>query len=64
MEDPLSASYIQNPNAPDPDPQLIHEEYERSWEEDEEHGIHDLKRLVEEEEAERKAQAGAAAKTI
>jgi len=51
IEDPLSASYIQNPNAPDPDPQLIHEDYERSWDEDEEHGIHDLKKLAEEEVA-------------
>jgi len=53
LEDPLANSYIQNPYAPDPDPQLVVEEYERSAETDEEFGITALKELdiKEKEEA-------------
>eukprot|EP01028_Stygiella_incarcerata_P002017 TRINITY_DN1376_c0_g1_i2.p1 TRINITY_DN1376_c0_g1~~TRINITY_DN1376_c0_g1_i2.p1 ORF type:complete len:470 (+),score=110.34 TRINITY_DN1376_c0_g1_i2:116-1525(+) len=42
IRDPLGNSYIQNPYAPDPDEQLFVEEYVRSWEEDEDLGLHDM----------------------
>lgn len=43
MIDPTSNSYIQNFNAPEPDPNLIIEEYERTFEENEELGLNDMK---------------------
>ena len=43
LSDPLADSYIQNPNAPNADPQLLVEEYERSAEENEELGLNDMK---------------------
>ncbi len=43
MEDPLSSSYIQSLTAPDPDPQIRTEEYERTAEEEEELGLADMK---------------------
>lgn len=43
MEDPLAASYIQNVYAPDPDPNMESEDYERTAEENEEMGIADMK---------------------
>ena len=43
MDDPLSASYIQNLYAPDPDPNMIIEEYERTHEQEEELGIADMR---------------------
>ena len=43
MEDPLSSSYVQSLNAPDPDPQIRTEEYNRTAEEEEELGLADLK---------------------
>jgi len=36
-------SYIQNIYAPDPDPNLTIEEYERTWHESEELGLNDIK---------------------
>lgn len=36
-------SYIQNLYAPDPDPNLTIEEYERTWHESEELGLNDIK---------------------
>jgi zinc finger protein len=47
LEDPLAAIYIQNPreHLPPPDnidPQLTIEDYERTWEEDEDLGLHDM----------------------
>lgn len=47
LEDPLSNTYIQNPRAhlPPPeneDPKLLREEYFRTFEEDEELGLHDM----------------------
>jgi zinc finger protein len=43
MDDPLSASYIQNLYAPDPDPNMTIEEYERTREQDEDLGIADMR---------------------
>jgi zinc finger protein len=43
LDDPLSASYIQNLYAPDPDPNMTIEEYERSYEQEEELGIADMR---------------------
>ncbi|KAL9627321.1 MAG: hypothetical protein Q9164_007638, partial [Protoblastenia rupestris] len=43
LSDPLADSYIQNPRAPEADPQLSIEEYERSAEEDEELGLDDMR---------------------
>lgn len=43
MEDPLSSSYVQSLTAPDPDPQIRAEEYERTAEEEEELGLMDMK---------------------
>ena len=43
MEDPLANSYVQSFHAPDPDPQLTSEEYERTAEEEVELGIADMK---------------------
>lgn len=42
MDDPLSASYIQNLYAPDPDPNMTIEEYERTKEQNEDLGIADM----------------------
>ena len=43
LDDPLANSYIQNIFAPDPDPQLSVEFYSRSFEQDEEFGLNDIK---------------------
>ena len=43
MEDPLGLSYLQNVYAPDKDPNMEVEEYERGWEENEEWGLNDMK---------------------
>ena len=43
LDDPNSNSYIQSYNAPDPDPSLVEEVYERSWEQNEELGLNDMK---------------------
>lgn len=40
--DPLAGSYIQNPYAPDPDPNMIIEEYERTDEQNEDLGLNDM----------------------
>jgi zinc finger protein len=42
LDDPVSNSYIQNLYAPDIDPQLEIEEYTRTWEQDEELGLHQM----------------------
>eukprot|EP01117_Protostelium_nocturnum_P001734 TRINITY_DN1213_c0_g1_i1.p1 TRINITY_DN1213_c0_g1~~TRINITY_DN1213_c0_g1_i1.p1 ORF type:complete len:497 (+),score=155.70 TRINITY_DN1213_c0_g1_i1:79-1569(+) len=54
MEDPVANSYILSLTAPDPDPQLQEEEYERSWKENEELGLNDMKTEGYEEEEEEK----------
>jgi zinc finger protein len=43
LEDPLAASYVQSFTAPEPDPQIHIEEYERTEEEMEDLGLKDIK---------------------
>ncbi|CAI5758730.1 unnamed protein product [Candida verbasci] len=43
MEDPLSSSYIQNVYAPDNDPNMTVEDYDRTFEQNESLGINDMK---------------------
>lgn len=43
MEDPLAGSYIQNVYAPDPDPNMTIEDYDRTDEQNEELGLNDIK---------------------
>ena len=42
IDDPVSNSYLQNLYAPDPDPNMTTEEYERSEEQNEELGFSDM----------------------
>lgn len=42
LDDPLSNCFIYNPNAPQDDPQIKVEIYERTWEQNEELGINDM----------------------
>lgn len=42
LDDPLANSYLQNLYAPDPDPNMTIEEYERTWEQNEELGLNDM----------------------
>ena len=42
VDDPLAASYIQNLYAPEADPNMVTEEYERTREQDEDLGIADM----------------------
>ena len=43
LDDPLSNSHLQNLYAPDPDPNMKIEEYERTWEQNEVYGLNDIK---------------------
>lgn len=43
MEDPLAGSYIQNVYAPDPDPNMKIEDYERTQQQNEDLGLNDMK---------------------
>ncbi len=43
LKDPLAGSYVQSLCAPDPDPQIQSEDYERTEEEEEELGLRDMK---------------------
>lgn len=43
IDDPMANSYVQNIYAPDPDPNMTIETYERSWEQNEELGLNDMK---------------------
>jgi zinc finger protein len=43
LDDPLANSYIQNLYAPDPDPNMTIEMYERTWDQNEELGLNDMK---------------------
>jgi zinc finger protein len=43
LDDPLANSHIQSLYAPDPDPSLTMELYERTWQQNEELGLNDLK---------------------
>jgi len=59
LDDPLANSYLQNLYAPDPDPNMTTETYERSWQQNEELGLNDMK--VEGYEDDAKIEAAAAA---
>lgn len=39
----MANSYIQNLYAPDPDPNMVVETYDRTWAQDEELGLNDIK---------------------
>lgn len=52
LDDPLANSYVQNLYAPDPDPNMTIETYERTWEQNEELGLNDMKVEGYEEDAE------------
>ncbi|KAJ7293937.1 zf-ZPR1-domain-containing protein, partial [Mycena rebaudengoi] len=43
LDDPLANSYVQNLYAPDPDPNMVIETYDRTWTQDEELGLNDIK---------------------
>jgi len=43
IDDPLANSYMQNLYAPDPDPNMTIETYERTWDQNEELGLNDIK---------------------
>jgi zinc finger protein len=43
LDDPLSNSYIQNLYAPDDDPKMLIEVYDRSFDQNEELGFNDMK---------------------
>jgi zinc finger protein len=50
LEDPLASSYVQSFTAPEPDPQIKIEDYERTDEEKESLGLNDMKTEGYEEE--------------
>ncbi|KAF9004767.1 ZPR1 zinc-finger domain-containing protein [Cyathus striatus] len=54
VDDPLANSYVQNIYAPDPDPNMTIELYERTWQQNEELGLNDIKVEGYEEDAEKK----------
>ncbi|KAF6744373.1 ZPR1 zinc-finger domain-containing protein [Ephemerocybe angulata] len=58
LDDPLANSYIQSLYAPDPDPGMTIETYPRTWEQNEELGLNDIKveGYEEDEAAERAAE--------
>ncbi|KAL9558399.1 hypothetical protein MBANPS3_000942 [Mucor bainieri] len=60
IDDPLSNSYLQNLYAPDPDPEMTIEDYERPWEVNEDLGLNDMKLENYEEEHKRQQQEEAA----
>ncbi|KAF9444190.1 zinc-finger protein zpr1 [Macrolepiota fuliginosa MF-IS2] len=51
LDDPLANSYVQNLYAPDSDPNMTIESYERTWEQNEELGLNDIKVEGYEEDA-------------
>ena len=42
LDDPAGNSYLQNVYAPDPDPEITVEEYERSYDQNEVLGLNDM----------------------
>lgn len=42
MDDPLANSFLQNPYAPDPDPNMTVEEYDRTYDQNEAYGLNDI----------------------
>ena len=59
LDDPLANSYLQNLYAPDPDPNMEIVLYDRTWEQNEELGLNDMKVEDYEEDAEADAEAAA-----
>jgi len=51
LDDPLANSYIQNLYAPDPDPNMTIELYDRDFDQNEELGLNDIKVEGYEEDA-------------
>lgn len=49
VDDCLGASYLQNLYAPDPDPNMTIEEYERTWEQNEDFGLNGMVENPEEQ---------------
>ncbi|KAK7434181.1 nucleolar zinc-finger protein [Stygiomarasmius scandens] len=43
LDDPLANSYLQNLYAPDPDPNMTVESYDRTWQQNEDLGLNDMK---------------------
>jgi zinc finger protein len=43
LDDPLANSFLQNIYAPDPDPNMTVESYDRTFDQDEELGLNDIK---------------------
>ena len=43
LDDPLANSYLQNLYAPDPDPNMETVVYDRSWDQNEELGLNDIR---------------------
>ncbi|OJT09822.1 Zinc finger protein zpr1 [Trametes pubescens] len=60
LDDPLANSYLQNIYAPDPDPNMTIEMYDRTWEQNEELGLNDMKVEGYEEDAQKEAAAAKA----
>ncbi|KAI0272621.1 zf-ZPR1-domain-containing protein [Gloeopeniophorella convolvens] len=52
LDDPLANSYVQNLYAPDPDPNMEIELYDRTWDQNEDLGLNDMKVEGYEEDAE------------
>ncbi|KAJ2726337.1 nucleolar zinc-finger protein [Coemansia sp. Benny D115] len=60
LDDPMAHSYIQNIYAPDPDPNMVTEAYERTFEQNEDLGLNDINvDNYQEEEEEKKEEATA-----
>jgi len=53
LDDPLANSYLQNLYAPDPDPNMEIELYDRTWEQNEDLGLNDMKVEGYEQEGEK-----------
>lgn len=58
LQDPLAGSYVQSLTAPEPDPKITIEDYERTEEEEEELGLRDIKTEGYEVEGANEATAG------
>lgn len=43
LDDPLANSYVQNLCAPDPDPNMAIAMYDRTWQQNEDLGLNDMK---------------------
>ena len=52
LDDPLANSYLQNLYAPDADPNMTIESYDRTWDQNEQLGLNDMKVENYEEDAE------------